>query len=408
MNRNVCLIPIRSGSKGLKNKNMLFFDGDYLVMKSVKAAFDSKLFKKEDIIVSTDSVVYKEILESKAVNVILRAPELASDTVATSEVVIDFLKNYDDNINLCLLQATSPLRDGKCIVNAFNVLKEDNVENVVSVSIAEKSRSLYTTISKNGTIDHLESIDKGYRRQNSEKEYIPNGAIYITTKESYEKNKSFFTKETYPYVMEKVESIDIDDLVDFNSSLGNLYFDYKNRESNNKEAYIESFKNTKIVERKIIIGDSRMTGIEIPGFQTLDFSGITAITFFENEKLLCFKGVDKIIINLGVNDLLVENDIEVMLKLLTKFIKKYNNVEVIEVIPTLFWSTISNDEIVVLNSKVLEVCKKQKVLVHDISDGFTNKGNLDFKLTYDGLHYNALGEETLKRNLYKRIIGDNK
>ncbi|MDQ8765824.1 acylneuraminate cytidylyltransferase, partial [Streptococcus ruminantium] len=56
----VCIIPARSGSKGLPNKNMLFLDGKPMIFHTIHAAIESGCFKKENIFVSTDSEHYKK------------------------------------------------------------------------------------------------------------------------------------------------------------------------------------------------------------------------------------------------------------------------------------------------------------------------------------------------------------
>ncbi|MCY0530620.1 acylneuraminate cytidylyltransferase, partial [Klebsiella pneumoniae] len=47
----ICLIPARSGSKGLPNKNMLFLDGVPMIFHTIRAAIESGCFKKENIYV---------------------------------------------------------------------------------------------------------------------------------------------------------------------------------------------------------------------------------------------------------------------------------------------------------------------------------------------------------------------
>ena len=48
-----CIIPARSGSKRIKNKNLKIFFGQPLIYYSIKLALKSKIFS--DVIVSTDS-----------------------------------------------------------------------------------------------------------------------------------------------------------------------------------------------------------------------------------------------------------------------------------------------------------------------------------------------------------------
>ena len=50
---NICLIPARSGSKRIKNKNIKNFFGKPIISYAIKTAINSKLFDK--IFVSTDS-----------------------------------------------------------------------------------------------------------------------------------------------------------------------------------------------------------------------------------------------------------------------------------------------------------------------------------------------------------------
>ena len=45
-NENIAIIPARSGSKRLPNKNMIEFNGKPMIYWTLKAAIDSKVFHK--------------------------------------------------------------------------------------------------------------------------------------------------------------------------------------------------------------------------------------------------------------------------------------------------------------------------------------------------------------------------
>ena len=60
-NRFVAIIPARSGSKGLKDKNIKLLNGKPMIAYTIEGAIKSKIF--DDIIVSTDSEIYAEIAE---------------------------------------------------------------------------------------------------------------------------------------------------------------------------------------------------------------------------------------------------------------------------------------------------------------------------------------------------------
>ena len=122
------VIPIRSGSKGLQNKNMLYFGNKPLVCSTIDALIDSKIV--DDIYVSTDSQFYIDILKNMYPNILfdLRDERLASDDSSTSDFLSVFLKKFDKGRDFILCQATSPLRNGEQIKEAT----DGELENVRS------------------------------------------------------------------------------------------------------------------------------------------------------------------------------------------------------------------------------------------------------------------------------------
>ena len=56
MNSILCTICMRSGSRGVKNKNMKLINGKPLMYYTIKQAIKSKIF--DNILVSTDSKKY--------------------------------------------------------------------------------------------------------------------------------------------------------------------------------------------------------------------------------------------------------------------------------------------------------------------------------------------------------------
>ena len=51
-------------------------------------------------------------------------------------------------------------------------------------------------------------------RQEYKKNFILNGALYLSSVKYLKKHKSFITNKTIPYVMQREKSIDIDDITD--------------------------------------------------------------------------------------------------------------------------------------------------------------------------------------------------
>ena len=74
----VALVPARAGSKRVPDKNIRPLSGHPVIAYTIAAALDSKIFT--DVIVSTDSELYAEIVKYYGAEVpFLRPPELAGD-----------------------------------------------------------------------------------------------------------------------------------------------------------------------------------------------------------------------------------------------------------------------------------------------------------------------------------------
>ena len=87
----ICIIPARSGSKRIKNKNIIKINGIPLIGLTIKIAKKSKLFKR--IVVSTDSIKVAEIARKYGAEVpFLRSAKLSDDFTPTYKVLIDCIK----------------------------------------------------------------------------------------------------------------------------------------------------------------------------------------------------------------------------------------------------------------------------------------------------------------------------
>ena len=211
--KKIAIIPARSGSKGLPNKNILMLLDKPLIAYTIEAAISSDLFSR--VIVSTDSLEYKQISEQYGAEVIMRTAELASDTATSFMVIEDILQKICDFDYFVLLQPTSPFRNAKHIQQAVDLFEKSVDTNfVVSMSESNKSADLIKPIDHDLSLKYFDLDFSNYRRQNN-KEYSPNGAIFIANNNAYLKRKHFFGADSFSYVMNKTDSVDIDDKLDF-------------------------------------------------------------------------------------------------------------------------------------------------------------------------------------------------
>ena len=87
--RILTIIPARSGSKGIPNKNIKSINGKPLIEWTILQAKKSKYFKFMKIVVSTDSSEYESIIKQPSVHVIKRPKDIAQD----NSIDIEFIQH---------------------------------------------------------------------------------------------------------------------------------------------------------------------------------------------------------------------------------------------------------------------------------------------------------------------------
>ena len=208
------IVPARGGSKGIKNKNIKLLSGKPLIGYTLDCIVSSNVF--DFFAVSTDSLLIEDEIKKWNPYIIHRPSELASDNALGRDVInhsINFIKEEIGFFDYCFyLQPTSPLRNSSDIINALDLALEKKAKFVVSICECEHSPLLCNKLPSDLALDGFLKNTIG-NRQNLEKYYRVNGAIYLIRNDSIDLD--FFGKESYAYIMPKERSVDIDEEIDF-------------------------------------------------------------------------------------------------------------------------------------------------------------------------------------------------
>ena len=216
---NLAIIPARSGSKGLKDKNIKLLNGKPLLAYTIEAARESGLF--DEIMVSTDSQEYADIAKQWGANVpFLRSNELANDTASSWDVVKEVIERYK-NLGtafdtVALLQPTSPLRTSNDIIKGYKVMRAKEANSVVGVCEMDHSPLWANTLPEDLSMENFirPEVVK-MPRQSIPTYYRINGALYIVKIDYLMKSRDIYEEKSYATVMSKENSIDIDSAIDF-------------------------------------------------------------------------------------------------------------------------------------------------------------------------------------------------
>ena len=418
--KKIAIIPARSGSKGLPNKNILMLLDKPLIAYTIEAAIKSNKFQR--VIVSTDSLEYKEISEKYGAEVILRDDYLSNDKATSFMVIEDVLKKIKiENLDyFMLLQPTSPFRDEKHITESIEEFEKEygSLDFLASMTESSKSADLIKRIGDDKTLKNYDLDYSNYRRQDG-KEYYPNGAIFIGKVERYLEKKHFFGEKTLAYFMNKENSIDIDDRLDFEIAITIVT-------KKKKKILLLNMIKERIKEKKLdfeqvkpvtLIGHSIFDYWEISKLNGYEVNnlGIAGISTKEYIDLILKKDLikslgKKIILFCGTNDMVIEgwkkedtltwiNETVAILK----SIKKDIDVYLIEVPRVLSRMDRANKIIIELNNYLKDNLSKDIKFI-ELGQDFQDKfGNLKIDFTNDGLHFNENGYKKLKEIVEKEL-----
>lgn len=218
----IAIIPARGGSNSIKLKNIVKLNGKPLLCYTSEAAKKSSYIS--EIFLSTDNKMIADLAKKEGLSFLgYRPKSLSKDNTKTIDVVLNLLKkikkvrSYKPDI-IVLLQPTSPLRGNKDIDNAIKLFLKSKATSLVStINLPHNfNPESLMRVRKNKLYGLKKSLKKQKTiRQQKEKYFARNGAaIYITSYDNLMNNKSFYGKTTIPYPMNKISSIDIDDIED--------------------------------------------------------------------------------------------------------------------------------------------------------------------------------------------------
>ena len=211
---------MRSGSRGVKNKNIKLINDRPLMYYTIKQAIKSRIF--DHIVVSTDSKKILKIAKSYgAGGWFLRPKKLSLNSSQKIPVIRHALlqseKFYNKKFETIIdLDVTSPLRKTEDILKAYKFFIKRKA-NILITGCKSKKNPYFNMIEiKNNKVQVAKKLKKNiYRRQDAPKTYDYNASIYIWRRKALINFKSFYTSKTVFYEMPESRSIDIDSKLDF-------------------------------------------------------------------------------------------------------------------------------------------------------------------------------------------------
>ena len=212
----------RSGSKGVKNKNLALINNIPLVEHTFKQI--NKLPYKKIVVISSDSMKINKISNKYKDFIFIHRPKnLAGDKSAKIDALKHLLKfiiskypskKFDTLLDL---DPTSPMRNLEDIKNAYQLfLKNKECDTVISGYLTNRN-PYFNLVEKhhNSYLSVCIGSNKNYTsRQKSPKVYALNSSIYIYDIKSLLRRKRIISNKTLLFEMPQERSLDIDSKFD--------------------------------------------------------------------------------------------------------------------------------------------------------------------------------------------------
>lgn len=208
----LALIPARSGSKRVKDKNIRMLGSKPLLAWSVLVAMACRDI--DDVVVSTDSEQYAEIAVEHGAKVISRPIALAGDNVGDAQVVEHFLEIFPCDL-LVYLRPTTPFRTIGMIEEAIRLMSVPGYDSLRSVE--EMSESAFKLFKiKFQILQPLTTKDLTDKPNHLlPKTYKPNGYVDIIRPEVFSRTGSLWGGGRYAFVTPRTIEIDTEDDMEY-------------------------------------------------------------------------------------------------------------------------------------------------------------------------------------------------
>jgi N-acylneuraminate cytidylyltransferase len=220
----IALIPARSGSKRIPDKNIKSLNGHPLIAYSIISALDSKIFDR--VIVSTDSTHIAKISEHYGAEVpFIRPAVISTDTSPDIDFVehaLNYLntnkKSYDC---FSILRPTSPFRKSYTIKRAWNQFKNEiGIDSLRAVEKCQQHPCKMWVVRENRMLPLIPFGPEEQPWHSSQyptlpEIYVQNASLEIAWSKVVYSGRTISGHTIIPFLTEKDEGIDVNTPTDW-------------------------------------------------------------------------------------------------------------------------------------------------------------------------------------------------
>ena len=215
----VALIPARSGSKRISNKNLQKIGSLTLLEISISHAKNCQ--KISNVFVSSDSSSILNLAQDVGASTVLRPKNISTDKSTANQVIEHFLSFAFENIpefsvnsTIIYMQPTSPFRRKNLVDKCLKIFLQDLKPLVVVSKVIQHPSKMFYKSEQNTLLPYDSNSSATSNYQDLPEILIPTGSIYIFLVSDFQKFGVIPITTATPYVVDGIDSLDIDSSID--------------------------------------------------------------------------------------------------------------------------------------------------------------------------------------------------
>jgi CMP-N-acetylneuraminic acid synthetase len=210
MCKPICIIPARSGSVRIKDKNIYKINNKPMIAHTIKLLINSNMFSR--VIVSTDAKKIANIaIKYGAEAPFLRNKRLSNSKSTIKDTIMDAikkLKSYHCPVHF-VVYPTAILIEKKDLVHSLKMLNNNTKANTVLAVVENNSFYRSFVIKKKNEIVWKWKNFQNKMSQDLPKAFMDSGTFFLFKTKSYLKSKDSLTNPILFYEIDKKKGIDV-------------------------------------------------------------------------------------------------------------------------------------------------------------------------------------------------------
>ncbi len=215
MGKHLAIVPARSGSSRIKDKNIYPISGQPMMSYPLKAAKEAGIF--DEIHVSTDAPRYADLAGELGFPIrFLRQPEIAENRIGLLDVLRWSVQRYEelglDIEDVCMVYATAVMLDADDLRRGYEIFKkQDGRLPVLSVATFPSPIERALVIGQDGVLRWHAPEHRDLHSQDCQECFFDTASFFFISRNALLETENYVLSEFLPCILPRWKAVDINE-----------------------------------------------------------------------------------------------------------------------------------------------------------------------------------------------------